>query len=285
MKPSVGVIGAGKVGCALARLCYHRGYRVEAVYSRTLFHAQAMAAQVGGVAVGSGAEVAQRVDLTLLTVPDDAIKAVADGLAGMDWTGKAVVHSSGAYDAQQLSMLAMRGAWVGSLHPAFPFADCETGVARLPGATFAIEAEAEVLRQWLRDMVTALGGQALIIPPGQKALYHAALVLVSNYTVTLYAAGEQILLGLGAEYSAAREALTVLLGATVENLRTQGIPGALTGPLVRGDVGTVNTHLQALEDYDDQLATIYRELARLTLPLAAARGASVAAIESLLEGK
>jgi predicted short-subunit dehydrogenase-like oxidoreductase (DUF2520 family) len=120
-----------------------------------------------------------------------------------------------------------------------------------------------------------------MIPPGGKATYHAALVFVSNYTVTLYALAENLLTGLGAEREAADQALNVLLGATVENLRLKGIPDALTGPLVRGDVGTLAAHLEALKDA--QLVDVYRQLARLSLPMLTARGIPTGAVEHLLE--
>jgi predicted short-subunit dehydrogenase-like oxidoreductase (DUF2520 family) len=120
------------------------------------------------------------------------------------------------------------------------------------------------------------------VPPGSKALYHAALVIASNYTVTLYAAAERLLLSMGADRAAADAALNALVGVTVENLRRQGVPDALTGPLVRADVGTLAAHLRALRDADPALEEVYRALARLTYPLVEARGVSLDPIEHLL---
>ncbi len=224
-----------------------------------------------------------RGDLVLLTVADDAISAMAQTLAESRFTGSAVVHTSGALDARVLAPLAERGLMVGSLHPAYPVADVESALIGLPGSTFALEAQDERLVGWLRDLVTALDGQVLIISPGEKVLYHAALVLTSNYTVTLYAAAERLLLSLGAERAAADQALNGLLAGTVTNLRAQGIPAALTGPLVRADVGTIAAHLRALRSADEQIAEIYRELARLTYPLLRARGIALDEIEYLLQ--
>ncbi len=272
------MVGAGKVGASLARLSFAHGYRVETVYSRTLDHAAALARWVEALAVDRLSDV--RGDLLLLTVPDDAIRQVSQALADAGFSGMAAVHTSGAQDASSLAALESRGVQVGSLHPAFPFADVETAITRLPGATFAVEAAQEPLLGWLRDWVAALDGRVLLIPPGGKATYHAALVMASNYTVTLYAASESLLLGLGADKAAVDQALNALLAATVENLRVQGVPDALTGPLVRADVGTIAAHLEAL---DQPLADVYRQLARLTYPLLRARGIAPDKIEQLFE--
>lgn len=221
-----------------------------------------------------------RGDLALLTVPDDTIEATAAVLAG--FSGRAAIHTSGAHDATALNALAVRGVQVGSLHPAYPFADADSAVAGLSGAAFAVEAQDEPLLGWLLDMVAALDGHALRIAPGKKALYHAALVLASNYTVTLYAVAETLLTGLGADKATVDQALNALLAGTVENLRVQGVPDALTGPLVRLDAGTIAAHLRALGEVDVHLVEVYRQLGRLTYPLLRARGIAPEAVERLL---
>jgi predicted short-subunit dehydrogenase-like oxidoreductase (DUF2520 family) len=123
----------------------------------------------------------------------------------------------------------------------------------------------------------------LRIPPGQKATYHAALAIASNYVVTLYSIAEQLLLGLGADQTAVDDALNTLVSATAENVRMQGIPSALTGPLVRADVGTIEAHLRALGQVDPKFVELYIQLARLSFPMLRARGVSPAAIESVIE--
>jgi len=279
-QPSLSVIGLGKVGETLARLYHQQGYRIAAVSSRTTERTAAVAALVGAdVRDPVGAVTAA--DITLLTVPDDAIASVANTITN-DIEGRYIVHTSGALDAGVLDVLRQRGAHVGSFHPAYPFADVESALKGLPGSAFAVEAEDERLRGWLIGMAAALNGVVMLIPPGGKALYHAALVIASNYTVTLYAVARDLLTGIGADSAAAEQALNALVGGTVANLRSVGIPAALTGPLVRGDIGTISAHLAALDAANPAAAALYRQLARATLPLVKARGKSVQEIERLL---
>lgn len=279
-KPTLGFIGAGKVGITLARLCYTVGYEVVAVHSRNQVAAHDLAERVAARTVLTPDEVIQSADLTLLTVNDDAIETVVTQIGLSSLQGKAVIHTSGVKSASALSALNVRGASVGSLHPAFPFADVETSLANLPGAVFAVEAQDERLRDWLRKMVVVLRGRVLNITAEEKALYHSALVFASNYTVTLYAIAERLLLNTGAEPAIVADLLTRLMTGALNNLHDQGIPQALTGPLVRKDSGTLQAHLNALRPL--QLDGLYRELARHTFPVLRARGIDTDSIEQIL---
>jgi predicted short-subunit dehydrogenase-like oxidoreductase (DUF2520 family) len=268
MHPDLGIVGAGKVGKVLAQCLDAAGYTIVAVHSRTRSHAALLAGAVGAEIAETPSEVVLAADLTLLTVPDDSILPVVQSLSAMDCSDKGVIHTSGVYDREALESLAARGAMTGSLHPAYPFADTETALAGISGATFAVEAEDPRLRDWLHEIVAALEGRVITIPPGGKALYHVALVMVSNYTVTLYAAAERLLVEMGAEPVAAAGVLRTLLDATMRNIHQQGIPAALTGPLVRADLGTVQAHLAALATLkDDGFIETYRSLARLSIPM------------------
>jgi predicted short-subunit dehydrogenase-like oxidoreductase (DUF2520 family) len=281
VKPTWGIIGAGKVGTVLARLYHAQGGAVNAVYSRSQARALGLAEQVGAQACETPQAVVDTCDLTLVTVSDDALAPVADALAHGDWVGKAIIHTSGAHSSAVLQPLAACGAAVGSLHPSYPFADVDGALVGLRGATFGVEAADERLRGWLMAFVASLDGRAIVLNAESKALYHAALVMASNYSVTLYALAERLLLTLGADRDAITPALNALMAGTVRNLGAQGIPNALTGPLVRGDVGTIAAHLQALAQADAQAHDVYKQLARLTYPLMAARGVPTEPIERL----
>lgn len=276
-------IGAGKVGSTLARLLHRVGYTIAAIHSRTPSHARQLAEHTASTATETLIACAKPADIVFLTVSDDAIQSVAQSLTPADWQGKAVIHTSGAASIDALDMLQQRGAMVGSLHPAFPFADVETAMNQLAGTTFAIEASHAALQAKLLQMVTALDGQPIIIPAGEKAHYHAALTIASNYTVTLYAIAQHMLTELGADEATANNALNVLVRATVENLVQQGIPDALTGALSRADVGTIQAHLRIIND--DKLQSVYKNLARLSYPMLQQRGIDTDLIEASLESK
>ncbi|MDX1993514.1 MAG: DUF2520 domain-containing protein [bacterium] len=282
-RPVLGFVGAGKVGKVLARLWHEAGYEVVAICSRTPASAAVLANQVNARVVLQPLEVIRTADLTFLTVPDDAIGAVVQSASGTALRGKAVVHVSGAHDAHILTPLQEQGASIGSLHPAFAFADVESALRGLPGSTFALEADDEVLRGWLRELVEAVHGRVLDIPRGGKAQYHAALVMLSNYTVTLYSLAERLLSSLGADQQAVDGALNALLESVQHNLRYTGLPWALTGPLTRADAGTIRLHLAVLKQADPDLSDLYIKLARQTYPILEARGVNTAFIEKTLQ--
>jgi predicted short-subunit dehydrogenase-like oxidoreductase (DUF2520 family) len=282
--PSLGIIGAGKVGSVLARLWSRAGFRIVAVHSRTPGHATELAAQVNAPTLQTPDEVVARADLTLLTIPDDAIAGVAEGIARSadSFAGKGVVHTAGAQDATMLQPLSARGAQIGSLHPAYPFADVDSALAGFGGITFAVEAQDEPLLGWLHRLVLALNSRALVIPPGYKTTYHLALALASNYAVTLYAVAERLLLSLGTDQAVADDALNALLSGTMDNLRRQGIPAAMVGPLTRADLGTIAAHLEVLRQLDPTLRHVYKGLARLSFPMLKERGIATESIDDLL---
>lgn len=273
---SIAIIGAGRVGGTLARLWHAAGIPISAVFSRTREQAAPLAAQVGARLAGGALDACLSAELTVIAVPDDGIEGVAAQMAAAQPTlaGRAVVHTSGAKAASVLEPLRACGAAIGGLHPAYPFSSPD-GEPTLASVTFGIEAEDAALRQRLIDLVGCIGGVPLIVPPGAKARYHAAFILVSNYMVTLYAAAERLLMEMGAERATADRALNTLLTGTLENLRARGVPDALTGPLARADVGTVAAHRRALAD-DLPLTEAYLSLAHLTRPLLVARGMSAA---------
>lgn len=282
-KPRLGFIGTGKVGGTLARLWYTAGVQIAAVYNRSPASAARLGAAVDAAVGDSDQAVVVAADLTFVTVPDDAVQAVAERIAKTDnLEGKGIVHTSGSLDASALERLAERGAMVGSLHPAFPFASEQVSRESLKGAVMAVEAEDARLRRWLIDLVHDLGCVEMNIGSGQKALYHAALVFTSNYTVTLFSIGQRILSSLGTDRTTADRALQRLLDGTVRNIEERGLPEALTGPLARGDVGTIRTHLRGLEQFDPALKDLYRHLALQTLFMVESRGQSIETLQNVL---
>ncbi len=281
----IGFIGAGRVGTALAAALSRAGYPVVAVFSRSERSSRNLASTVDACQVFADAQaVVDAADLVFLTTPDDTLRALANSLRWSPATS--VVHTSGAESIDVLESAARQGSAVGSLHPLQTFADLDQARENLRGSVFAVEADG-ALRKTLLGMVEALGGSAIELRPDEKALYHAAAVLVSNYTVTLVKAATDLWLRFGWERHAALRALLPLLRGTLENLEHLGVPGALTGPIARGDVTTVGRHLASLRDAAPELVAAYRELALLTIPVALAKGGlsdeDAAALRALLD--
>jgi predicted short-subunit dehydrogenase-like oxidoreductase (DUF2520 family) len=269
-KPSIGLIGAGRVGSTLVRALYAAGYPVTAVASRTSDHAQELAAHTSAQHA-TLFETLLMADLTLIAVSDDQLADVVRTLAehGDDLRRRTLVHCSGVQPAAVLAPVREHGAQIGGFHPLAAIARRDQSLA--PSTTFAIEAE-EPARAMLWQMATDLGGRAFDLRPDARPLYHAAAVLASNYTVVLSALATTLLQHAGMSEDASLDALFPLLRSTLTNLQDVGLPAALTGPLVRGDIGTVTNHLAALDQEAPTIGDTYRALALAALPLVQAQG-------------
>jgi predicted short-subunit dehydrogenase-like oxidoreductase (DUF2520 family) len=266
----VGFIGAGTVGTALAVRLKEKGYPVIAVASRSKSSADRLAASVPGcVAHNAKQAVADVAELVFITTPDGAIAQVA---AELRWhPGQSVVHCSGADSLAPLEPARKAGAQVGGFHPLQTFASVAHAIQNLPGSTFALEAEGELL-ETLKQMATALEGNWIRLGAGDKVLYHAAAVLACNYLVTLVKLATDLWKAFGVSTPEAARALMPLLRGTLNNIENVGLPNCLTGPIARGDLGTIEKHIAALEKSAPAVLSTYRELGLQTIPVALAKG-------------
>jgi predicted short-subunit dehydrogenase-like oxidoreductase (DUF2520 family) len=216
-----------------------------------------------------GQGVADAAELVFITTPDDAISRVA---AQIKWhSGQGVVHCSGADSVDILETARQAGAQVGGFHPLQTFASVDYAIENLPGSTFALEGE-ESLMDTLRELAVALDGHWVRLEAKDKVLYHTAAVIACNYMVTLVKLAADLWRGFGVSVPEATRALLPLLRGTVDNIDKVGLPNCLTGPIARGDVGTVRKHLSALEKDAPSLLAVYRELGIQTIPIALAKG-------------
>jgi predicted short-subunit dehydrogenase-like oxidoreductase (DUF2520 family) len=279
---TIGFIGAGATARALAGAFAAAGLPVVAVASRRPEQATALAARLpSAIAVTTSQAVVDRTDLVFLAVPDDAIAPVCEGLRWRASTN--AVHCSGAHSLDVLAEARDGGAGTGSCHPLQTLTGAAGEAGRLAGCVFGIEAD-EPLRSTLREIVRRIGGEPLVLEAGDKPLYHAAAVLSSNYVVTLAAVAADLWSTFGLDRAHALRALLPLLRGTVDNLDEQGLPDALTGPIARGDITTVQRHLDALAAQQPETAALYRDLGRATVPLAGERrGPDDPALRALLE--
>lgn len=268
--PDIGFIGAGTVGTALAARLREKGYTVTAVASRTPASAERLADMVDGCQVKDTPQsVAEAAEIVFITTPDDVIPRIA---AQVKWhSGQSVAHCSGADSLDILEPATITGARAGAFHPLQTFASINHAMENIPGSTFAIEAE-EPLLSTLKEMALALNGRSIELKPGDKVLYHAAAVFACNYLVTLVKMGTDLWQTFDVSSDEATQAMLPLLRGTINNLDNIGLPNCLTGPIARGDLGTIKKHLAALETRAPALLPSYRELGRQTIPIALAKG-------------
>jgi len=276
--PKIGFIGAGTVGTALAVRLKESGYPVVAVSSRSYSSALRLAQAVPGCQpLGEGQAVAEAAELVFITTPDDAIPRVA---AQVRWRqGQSAVHCSGADSLDVLEPARQAGAQVGGFHPLQTFASVAHATENIPGSTFALEGEGPIL-DTLKAMATALGGRWVVLKAGDKVLYHAAAVIACNYLVTLVKLATDLWQTFDVPTREATQALMPLLRGTLNNLDKVGLPNCLTGPLARGDLGTIAKHLAALEQaapstgsgQRPSVLAAYRELGLHTIPIALGKG-------------
>ncbi|QHC30664.1 Rossmann-like and DUF2520 domain-containing protein [Streptomyces sp. HF10] len=267
---TVGVVGAGRVGPALAaslQLAGHRPVAVSGVSDASRRRAEAL---LPGVPLVPPAEVLRRADLVLLTVPDDVLPALVTGLAetGAVRPGQLLVHTSGRYGAKVLDPALRAGALPLALHPAMTFTGTAVDVQRLAGCSFGVTAPEE-LRLAAQALVIEMGGEPEWISEENRPLYHAALALGANHLVTLVAQAMELLRTAGVE--APDRMLGPLLGAALDNALRSG-DAALTGPVARGDAGTVAAHLVELRKHAPAAVAGYVAMARATADRALAHG-------------
>lgn len=272
-KPAVAVIGAGKVGSALAVLLQKKGYPMAGVASRTFGAAQRLAAILGCPAYEKAYELTRQAGLVFITTPDREIAGVAAAISrqGGFGPGQIVAHASGAHAASELRGAKETGARVVSIHPLQSFADVEGAMNNLPGSYFALQGDEEAI-SLARQVVSDLEGKAFIIEADDKALYHAAACIASNYLVSLM----HLASGLYGQFGLSREeafaALYPLVQGTLNNIKRVGPTQALTGPVSRGDATTVKDHLPALARAGGTELNLYRDLGLYTIQVALDKG-------------
>ncbi|WP_077035660.1 Rossmann-like and DUF2520 domain-containing protein [Pelomonas sp. KK5] len=269
MTLNIAVIGTGRLGRTLALALSGAGESICAVAGRT--PPEALADRLGGACLATSAEAAvECADLVLLTVPDDAIAPLA---AALPWrAGQAAVHCSGATELAALAPAKAAGARVGGFHPLQIFADPEHALALLPGSVVGIEAEDEALAAELRRLAAVLGMKPLAIAPGTRAAYHGSASFAASFLLSMLDEAVQVWAAIGIAQDLTLDALLPLARGTLDAAAARGLPGALAGPISRGDAGVVAAHLKALDALGGSHGAFYREFSRRQLKLARESG-------------
>lgn len=278
----VGFVGAGAVARTLATAFTNAGLDV------LMAHARSAGVEEAGpwTWAASPQDCAERAEITFLTVPDDRIAEVCGRIA---WPARAAaVHCSGATSIEALAAAAGHGARIGGFHPLQMFANPAVAVAGLAGCTVAIEAD-ESLASELTGLARRIGLTPRPLTGAARARYHASAYYVGPFALALLREAAAIWESFGATEAEALAALAPLLKGTLEAARDRGLAGGMGGCVARGDIGTVRTHLAALDALDPEVAALYRTLALRTVPMALERGSitqpMASAIVTLLDGR
>jgi predicted short-subunit dehydrogenase-like oxidoreductase (DUF2520 family) len=267
---AVGVVGAGRVGAVLGAALARSGHSVVAAYGVSVGSRQRAHALLPGVPLVPPAEVFEHADLVLVAVPDDSLPGLVEGLAatGAVRAGQLVAHTSGRYGIAVLDPATRVGALPLALHPAMTFIGTALDLDRLAGATFGVTAP-EPLWPVAEALVVEMGAEPVRIAEQSRTLYHAALAHGSNHLVTLIADAMDLLRTAGVVEP--DRMLSPLLSATLDNALRQG-DAALTGPVARGDAGTVADHVAEIDRVAPETVAAYVALARRTAARALAAG-------------
>ena len=266
----VGVVGAGRVGTALAVALGRAGHEVSAVSAVSDASIRRIEQRLPGVAIRQPPEVVASADLVLMTVPDDVLPGLVAGLAatGAAVEGRLIAHASGRHGLGVLDPVVRAGALPLALHPVMTFTGRPDDIDRLAGISFGVTAP-DPLRPVAEALVVEMGGEPVFIAEEQRDLYHAALASGANYLVTLVVQASDLLRDAGVTHPA--RMLGPLLSAALDNALRLG-DAALTGPVARGDADTVASHINALRADAPEALPAYLALARLTADRAVAAG-------------
>ena len=263
----VGFVGAGKVGCSLGMLFESTQHNLAGFYSRTSSSALDAADFTKSKHFQNLETLIEESDTVFITVPDDAISTVWDSIKHMSIAGKMICHCSGSLSSNIFKDIEETGAFGFSVHPLLAVSDRYKSYQELPKALFTIEGDANHIDE-IKALLEGSGLKSTVIKADVKTRYHGAAVMCSNLVVALIQAAEDELRICGFSEDQLSDAIAPLLLGNVNKVLKVGTQAALTGPIERNDVGTVEKHLNTFEGRDRQ---VYKTLSLKTLEVAKAK--------------
>ncbi|SHK01345.1 Predicted oxidoreductase, contains short-chain dehydrogenase (SDR) and DUF2520 domains [Caminicella sporogenes DSM 14501] len=265
----IGFIGAGKVGKAFGAYLYKKGFNVVGYFSKTFNSSLKGASLTNSKAFKNLEDLTKESEIVFITTNDDEIQRVCKLLVEKDilHNGQILVHMSGASSSTILGRAKAKGCFIYSMHPLQAFADVDKAVRDLENTVFSIEGDAEKICV-LENMLKITGNNYFKINSEQKSIYHAAACVVSNYLVALIDYGLSLMKSIGIEEKEGYKALYPLIEGTIKNIYDLGTEKALTGPIARGDIDTVNKHLESFRKIIPDKLKVYKTLGLMTLDLA-----------------
>lgn len=274
MKPTFAIVGCGRVGSALAKFLTEAGYIPAGLASKSISSARRVADMIGSVSFSDAAwEVTRKADIVFITTPDDTIKEVCDSIAANNGfsSGSVVLHCSAALTSTILLSAKKCGASIGSMHPLQSFAS--TGYAYNPFSGIVTSVEGDKKATNTASQVAAdLGSSCFNIQTEAKILYHASAVVASNYLVTLMDLSFNLIRQAGVPADDAFRSLKPLIDGTLSNIEKMGVHDAMTGPIARGDIQTIENHLLEIGSKTPHLLPLYKILGLYTIEIAKGKG-------------
>ena len=255
----IGYIGAGKVGQSIGLLMFSKGVQISGYYSKTKQSAQDASKRFAGVAFDTLKQLVIASDIIGITVNDDQINQVVDDISKLNHNleEKLFFHMSGAHDATYLKKICSNAF---SLHPLRAFPEVVTSPEAFDDTYFSLEGANDYVREW----VNQLNLLHFEIRSNQKAQYHSAAVIVSNYLISVLDFGFKQFKDIGLSDALIMKSLWPLITNTIQNVEKFGSTNALTGPIVRGDIETIQRHLDVLDPSSKHL---YKALGQYTLSM------------------
>ncbi len=279
----IGIIGAGRVGAVLGLALQQAGHTITGVHAVSEASVARAETLLPDTEIIEIPDILRRSEAVIFAVPDDALETLVAGLAsaGHIQTGHLLVHTSGRYGTAVMNSVRQYGAIPVAIHPAMTFSGLSLDVERLQNTAFGITAD-PVVAPIAEALVVEMGGIPVTIPENARPAYHAAMAHASNHLVTLTAQAQAMLTSAGIDHP--EKLLGNLMTASLENALANA-DQALTGPVSRGDTGTITTHLETLETLDDpDLYETYRAMASATARRARHAGfITEARLEELLQ--
>lgn len=285
---SFAIIGLGMVGTAIGHLLKSSGHKIVAVSDKSDAALKKAIPYTGGRPFRDPQKAVAKADFILITTPDDCIRNACEEIAYPELVrNKFVFHMSGAGGLDLLDAARKAGAVVASIHPLQSFSSVENAIKNIPGSFFGSTAGKRAKKQAL-TIVRDLGGIPILVSDAQKPLYHAAACIASNYLVSLLNVVESLYESIGISRTKARKAYLPLVYGTLKNIEASGSVQALTGPIARGDAGTIQKHIGAIKEGQPQYSALYRALGLVTTNIAREKGTLTSTqakiINNLLKG-
>lgn len=275
---NIAIVGAGKVGSVLGRLLVLNGDRIVCVVSRTSASARRAGRFLRCHNVSTALEaLPQETDLVFITTPHASVAGVAAELArsgSLRWKGKAVCHASGMLTAKALDPLRRRGATVFSFHPlqTFPRDYAPSAIVEnARGIFYGVDGTPAAIGV-ARRLARRLAGRVLAIPPGRRAFYHASCVVASNHLTALLSVLSEMHAALGKPSVAFFPLYEPIIAATLKNVARSGPARALSGPVARGGLETVDEHCAAVRRVTPELFPLFAAMTLQTVRLALVKG-------------